>query len=138
MNYGFGVALSCDVARRCGSDLALMWPWCRLAATVLIRPLAWEPPYALGAALKRQKNKTKQNKKAFVRSSLDTRGLRIQHCHCNDLGHFCGSSSIPGPRTSTCHGHSPPTKKRAISIQGDLLARVVFFKGGRVGHAHDM
>ena len=46
-------------------DLALLWLWCRLAGTALLRPLAWEPPYATGAALKRQKakNKTKQNKK---------------------------------------------------------------------------
>ena len=33
-------------------DLALLWLWCRPAATALLRPLAWEPPYA--AALKRQ------------------------------------------------------------------------------------
>jgi len=36
----------------------LLWLWCRLAATARIRPLAWEPPYATGAALKRQ-NKNK-------------------------------------------------------------------------------
>ena len=34
--------------------LALLWLWCRLAATTPIRPLAWEPPYAVGAALKIQ------------------------------------------------------------------------------------
>ena len=33
-------------------DLALLWLWCRLAVVALIRPLAWEPPYAMGAALK--------------------------------------------------------------------------------------
>ena len=33
--------------------------WCRLATTVPIRPLAWQPPYAMGAALKRQKTKKK-------------------------------------------------------------------------------
>ena len=33
---------------------------CRPAATALIRPLAWEPPYALGAALKSQKAKKKK------------------------------------------------------------------------------
>ena len=38
-------------------DLVLLWLWHRLAAAVLIRPLAWEPPYAVGAALKRQKKK---------------------------------------------------------------------------------
>ena len=29
--------------------------WCRLAAVALIQPLTWEPPYAAGSALKRQK-----------------------------------------------------------------------------------
>ena len=43
-------------------DLALRWLWRRLAATVPIRPLAWEPPYAVSAALKRTKDK-KRNKK---------------------------------------------------------------------------
>ena len=32
-----------------------------------IQPLAWEPPYVAGAALKRQKKK-KEKKKAFVHS----------------------------------------------------------------------
>ena len=27
--------------------------WCRLVATAPIQPLAWEPPYAVGAAQKR-------------------------------------------------------------------------------------
>ena len=33
-------------------DLVLLWLWCRTASTALIRPLAWEPPYAAGEALK--------------------------------------------------------------------------------------
>jgi len=37
-----------------------LWLWCGPEAPALIRPLAWEPPYALGTALK---NKTKQNKR---------------------------------------------------------------------------
>ena len=36
-----------------GKDLALLWLWHRPAATVPIWPLAWEPPYAVGAALER-------------------------------------------------------------------------------------
>ena len=40
-------------------DPELLWPWYRPAATALIRPLAWEPPYAAGAALKRPKKKKK-------------------------------------------------------------------------------
>ena len=35
-----------------GWDLALLWLWGRPAATALIGSLAWEPPYALGMALK--------------------------------------------------------------------------------------
>ena len=45
--------MSCGVGRRHGLDLALLW--------APIRPLAWELPYAVGAALKRQ-NKNKNNK----------------------------------------------------------------------------
>ena len=41
-------------------DLALLWLWCRPAATAPIRPLAWELPYASGAALEMAK---RQNKK---------------------------------------------------------------------------
>ena len=46
----------------CGSDLVLLWLWCRSAAVVLIQPLAWEPPYAMGTALKDQKKKKKKKK----------------------------------------------------------------------------
>ena len=55
-----GIAMSCGVGRRHGWDLAFLWLWRRQVPTVLIRPLAWEPPYAADAALKRQKtNKIK-------------------------------------------------------------------------------
>ena len=54
---GSGVAVSYGVLHRCGSDLALLWLWHRPEAVAPIRPLAWEPPYAVGVALKRQKDK---------------------------------------------------------------------------------
>ena len=41
--------MSCSVVHRRGSDLALLWLWRRLVATALLRPLAWEPPCAMGA-----------------------------------------------------------------------------------------
>ena len=41
-------------------DLALLWLWCRLAAEAPIRPLAWEPPFATGGALKREKKEKKR------------------------------------------------------------------------------
>ena len=50
--------MSCDVGRRPGLDPELLWLWCRPAATALIRPLAWEPPYAARAAQEKwQKDK---------------------------------------------------------------------------------
>ena len=55
--------MSCGVGQRCGSDPALLWLWCRPGAIALNRPLAWEPPYAVGAALekiKREKIKIKK------------------------------------------------------------------------------
>ena len=51
--------MSCGVGRRGGLDPALLWLWHRLAAAAPIRPLAWESPYAMGVALKREKKKKK-------------------------------------------------------------------------------
>ena len=48
--------MRCGVGRRCGSDPALLWLWYKLAAAAQIQPLAWEPPYATDAALKKAKN----------------------------------------------------------------------------------
>ena len=43
-------------------DLALLWLWCRSAAIALIRPLAWEPPYAESEALKKETKKKERKK----------------------------------------------------------------------------
>ena len=51
MSYGVGC--------RHGSDRELLWLWHGPAAIALIRPLVWEPPYTVGTALKRQKDKKK-------------------------------------------------------------------------------
>ena len=49
--------MSCGEDQRRGSDPALLWLLCRLAAVAPVGPLAWEPPYATDVALKRQINK---------------------------------------------------------------------------------
>ena len=59
MGEGSGIAVSCGVGRRHGSDPVLLWLWHRPVATALIRPLAWEPPYAVGAALEKAERKKK-------------------------------------------------------------------------------
>ena len=48
--------------RRCSLDLALLWLWYRLAAATPIEPLAWEPPYAAGEALKKKRKETNLGK----------------------------------------------------------------------------
>jgi len=64
---GSGVAVSCGVGCRCGLDPELLWLWSRLVATALIRPLAWEPPYAMGSSPRKGK-KTKRQKKKKIDS----------------------------------------------------------------------
>ena len=43
-----------------GSDPVLLWLWRRLVAAAWIQSLAWELPYAVGAALKGRKTKKKK------------------------------------------------------------------------------
>ena len=70
--------MSCGVGCGRGSGLALPWLWWRPAAVAMIRPLAWEPPHAASAALKRQKTKkqkTKTKKQRVSLAGLGTPGL---------------------------------------------------------------
>ena len=72
--------MSCGVGRRCGSDPALLWLWRRLAATAPIGPLAWEPPYAKGEALKnksKQKSELRNRKDGVRRDGMDTGGQKV-------------------------------------------------------------
>ena len=52
--------MGCGVGRRQGLDPVLLWLWCRPAAAAPIGPLAWELPYAVGAALKKQKRRRRR------------------------------------------------------------------------------
>ena len=54
MGRGSGIAVTCGVGHRRSSE-----PVARLVATVSTGPLAWEPPYAVGVALKDKKTKKK-------------------------------------------------------------------------------
>ena len=56
--------MSCGVGHRRGLDPVLLWQ--RPAATALIRPLPWETPFAMGAALKAKKKKKKKKKTAKI------------------------------------------------------------------------
>ena len=49
--------MNCGVGCRRGLDPELLWLWCRPAATAPIRPLAWEPPYAVESCPRKGKKK---------------------------------------------------------------------------------
>ena len=89
--------------------------WCGPAATALIRPLAWEPPYAACVALKRPKEK--KNARGVP---LWFSGLRTQHCHCSGSGHSygTGTGSILGLGTFSCLGHSTPAPRKKKEYKG--------------------
>ena len=53
--------MSCGIGHKRGSDLALLWLWHRPVATAPNRPLAWEPPYAVGAVQEMAKRQKKIN-----------------------------------------------------------------------------
>ena len=59
MGQGSGVAMTCDVGLRQGSDLVFLWLWYMPAVAALIQPLAWALPYATGAKNKNKKEKIK-------------------------------------------------------------------------------
>ena len=69
--------MSCGVGCRRGSDLASLWLWLWLwlwpVATAPTGPLAGEPPYAAGVALKSQEKK----KKLFTLILCSTNHQRI-------------------------------------------------------------
>ena len=71
----FGVGHSCGVDPRWGSDPLCLWLSHRPVATASIRPLAWEPPYAVAAALK----KTKRQKKTSNLHHLEVK-TQTQSC----------------------------------------------------------
>ena len=81
--------MSCGVGRRCSSDLAWLWLWCRPASVAPIWLLVWEPPYATDAALKRQKTEGKRKKWNVLSPALgpvdgfckySARGLKVYSC----------------------------------------------------------
>ena len=56
---------------------ALLWLWCRPAAAALIRPLAWELPYAMGSSLKSQKKKEEEEEKKERRKEMEQQKAEI-------------------------------------------------------------
>ena len=60
-------------------DLALLWLWHRPAATAPIKSLAWEPPYATGAALEKTLDFTLKEMGSFEAFSAFKRELWLNY-----------------------------------------------------------
>ena len=117
--------MSSGVGRRCGSNLVLLWLWCRPAAAAPILPLAWEFSYALGSALKSKK------KKVF-REFPGGLVARTQHIHCY------GSGSIPDLGTEISHqaaAHCRQNKKKFLNTEvklSTILSKIMPFQTNSV------
>ena len=84
----------------CGLDPALLWLWRRLAAVALIQPLAWELPYALGAALKRKKDYIVFQRSTVFNSAKLRDSFRSSSCAATRLAvslEHWDTGSIPQP-----------------------------------------
>ena len=90
--------MSCGVGHRRGPDLALLWLWHRLAAVAPIRPLGWEPPYAAGVVLKRQKNKASKHI-FYMKEDEDMQDMDREKLKYQKWDYFEYKNSQVGPRS---------------------------------------
>ena len=103
--------MNCGVGCRRGSYPVLLWLWRRPAATALIRPLAWEPPYATGAALEMAKRQKKKKRiltaAAPGQSVLPQQGLLHRSASCTCLLRQ-GHTKVLVPRAPSFSFAGPP------------------------------
>ena len=93
--------MSCGIGHRHSLDLVLLWLWCRPAAVALVGPLAWERPYAMGAALK--KKKKKKEKKYTIEKKITVHIFDEYRCKNSQQNH-----SQLNPTTHR-KDHTPPS-----------------------------
>ena len=102
--------MSCGEVCRCGLDPVLLWLWRRPAATAPIRPLAWEPLYAMGSALKKQ---TEKNYPWI--SCCDTVGERSSVATAVAQVTTLAWIQSLAQGTSICHKHGQKKKLASLS-----------------------
>ena len=117
--------MSCGIGQRLSSDLALLWLQHRPAAVARIRPLAWEPPYAVGAALKKT-NKTKKELHPAWIKDRDHLFLLLEVKETSGATHSQKHSSAVRERRGTSHRAScqlPRDPAAKIHLVGGALSQ---------------
>ena len=74
--------MSCGIGYRCDLDPTLLWQWCRPAAVTLAGPLSWEPPYAVGAVLKKKRKEKEKYSFLTMMESMWHYGSGSKHGLC--------------------------------------------------------
>ena len=112
--------MSRGVGRRCSLDPALLWLWCRPAATAPIGPLAWEPPCATGAVLKRPK---KKKNSGYVDPVLWLNSPDLQTQREGEDGTQCQGNAVPTVITTPSRSHQFPALPWLCSQQASHFPR---------------
>ena len=109
----------------------MLWLWCRPAATAPIQPLAWEPSYTRGTALRRQKEKKTQRLQDPWRFFSYEVIYRESNSHtffsqllCSE-GTWQEGLTWPGCRSLRWWWHSPHQLDLGSSKHGDLTSSSV-------------
>ena len=91
------------------SDLVLLWLQRRPAAIALTRSLAWEPPYATGAALKQQQN-------LFHYKIVHSGVLLVGAVKTNLTSNLEDAGSIPGLTQWWCRSQMQLRSQVALAV----------------------
>ena len=134
--------MSCGVG--CRHILDPAWLWCRPAATALIRPPAWEPPYAMGAALKRGKKKINANlclKQLYSQQPIHGNNLNVHQQRtglkrCGTWSSRRGSAEMNPTRNHKVAGSIPGLSRGLRILQcRELWRRLQMWLGSGIAAA---
>ena len=116
--------MSCGVGCRPGSDPVLLWLWCRPEAIAPIGLLAWEPPYAAGAALRTQKREKKKKGKWMppltAQEAWDGWWMDGWMDGCQMVAGGCFHVAATGKR-EVCGDHSPQRLCISLQLEGQWI-----------------
>ena len=120
----------------CGhsSDPVWLWLWLWPAAVALSRPLAWELPYAVGAALKRREKRKRQSHFPWCLEKVDWTACVHVWTHVQLCMHaYGGRARLPVPVTSAFCPHPLCRLPRWSPVSVDGATPFLSLQKGKVG-----